>query len=53
MDGSTGSESEAVDAALARLADVAAAPLAEHVAIYDEVHRLLSAALPDLDGEER
>ncbi len=40
-----------VDRALALLRDVDSAPLADHVAAYDEVHRLLHDALADLDGE--
>jgi hypothetical protein len=39
-----------VDAALGRLADVTSAPVDEHVAIYDDVHRRLQEALADLDG---
>jgi hypothetical protein len=39
-----------VDAALDRLQDVAAAPVDEHVAIYDDVHRRLQDALADPDG---
>ncbi len=40
-----------VDRALARLREVEQAPLAGHVAVYDEVHGLLHDALADLDGE--
>lgn len=40
-----------VDQALTRLRDIEGAPLADHVAAYDEVHRLLQDALADLDGE--
>ena len=39
----------AVDTALARLEDLEARPVAEHVAVYDEVHRLLQDALAALD----
>ena len=39
-----------VDAALERLQDVSVAPVDEHVAIYDDVHRRLQDALTDLDG---
>jgi hypothetical protein len=39
-----------VDAALDRLQDVAAAPVDEHIAIYDDVHRRLQDALADPDG---
>ena len=39
-----------VDAALDRLAALDGEPLADHVAGYDEVHRLLQDALADLDG---
>jgi hypothetical protein len=39
-----------VDAALTRLQDVTNAPVEEHVAIYDEVHRRLQDALADPDG---
>jgi hypothetical protein len=38
-----------VDAALKRLQDIGAAPVDEHVAIYDDVHRRLQDALADLD----
>jgi hypothetical protein len=38
-----------VDAGLQRLQDIAAAPVDEHVAIYDDVHRRLQDALADLD----
>jgi hypothetical protein len=39
----------AVDTALARLEDLAEQPVTEHVAVYDEVHRLLQDALAALD----
>jgi hypothetical protein len=39
----------ALDPALARLDDLEERPVAEHVAIYDEVHRLLQDALAALD----
>ena len=39
----------AVDTALARLEELAERPVAEHVAVYDEVHRLLQDALAALD----
>jgi hypothetical protein len=38
-----------VDAALAPLAALAELPVAEHAAVYDEVHRGLQDALADLD----
>ncbi|GAC1444126.1 MAG: hypothetical protein NVS3B26_11180 [Mycobacteriales bacterium] len=38
-----------VDTALARLTDLDERPVAEHVAAYDEVHRLLQDALAALD----
>lgn len=38
-----------VDAALERLHDISAAPVDEHVDIYDDVHRRLQDALADLD----
>jgi hypothetical protein len=41
-----------VDAALERLGDVAAAPLDEHVEIFDEVQRKLHDALAELDDEQ-
>jgi hypothetical protein len=40
-----------VDSALARLADLEELPVAEHVAVYDEVHRLLQDALAALDED--
>ena len=39
----------AVDTALARLEDLTERPVSEHVAVYDEVHRLLQDALAALD----
>jgi len=41
---------ERVDAAVERLAEVARRPPAEHVAIYEDVHRRLQDSLADLDG---
>jgi hypothetical protein len=38
-----------VDAAREHLGDVADAPLEEHVAIYEDVHRRLQEGLADLD----
>ena len=38
-----------VDAALARLGELDDRPVSEHVAVYDEVHRLLQDALAALD----
>lgn len=38
-----------VDSALDRLDGLDDAPLTEHVAAYDEVHRLLQDALADVD----
>lgn len=35
--------------ALDRLADLDARPVGEHVAVYDDVHRLLQDALASLD----
>lgn len=40
---------EAVDAALEALAELADRPVAEHVAVLDDVHRRLQDALTDLD----
>ncbi len=39
----------AVDSALERLQDLDERPVSEHVAAYDEVHRLLQDALAALD----
>ncbi|MDT7543944.1 MAG: hypothetical protein QOE99_54 [Actinomycetota bacterium] len=39
----------AVDLALSRLEDLEERPVVEHVAVYDEVHRLLQDALAALD----
>jgi len=38
-----------VEAALTRLDDLDETPVAEHVVVYDEVHRLLQDALAALD----
>lgn len=38
-----------VDAAAERLDDLDAAPLEEHVAIYEDAHRRLQEGLADLD----
>jgi len=38
-----------VDAALSRLTELEDRPVVEHVAVYDEVHRLLQDALAALD----
>jgi hypothetical protein len=40
-----------VDAALDRLRALDGEPLAGHVAVYEDVHRLLQDALSDLDGD--
>jgi hypothetical protein len=39
-----------VDEALAVLADLDGLPTAEHVAVYDTVHKQLQDSLADLDG---
>ena len=39
----------AVETALARIEELAEQPVTEHVAVYDEVHRLLQDALAALD----
>ena len=41
--------SSPVEAALQRLDDLDQRPVSEHVAVYDEVHRLLQDALAALD----
>jgi hypothetical protein len=41
----------AADAAADRLAEVDAAPLEEHVGIYEDVHRRLQEGLADLDEQ--
>ena len=43
------SEDARVQRALDRLADLHARPVAEHVEVYDEVHRLLQDTLASLD----
>ena len=40
---------ERVDAALARLTELEQAPLTEHPAVFDDVHRRLQEALTGLD----
>ena len=45
-----GSAREAVDEALSRLQQLSERPVTEHVAIYEDVHRLLQDALADVDG---
>jgi hypothetical protein len=57
MDDQVPSEAEstgvaAADAALDRLRDVAAAPLEEHVEIFDDVQRQLHDGLAELDDEQ-
>jgi hypothetical protein len=42
---------ERVDAAMARLGELEATPLAEHPAIFQDVHRRLQDALTGIDGE--
>jgi hypothetical protein len=42
----------AADSALARLRDVASAPLEEHVDIFDDVQRRLHDGLAELDDEQ-
>jgi hypothetical protein len=41
--------SSAVELAVSRLDDLDDRPVAEHVAVFDEVHRLLQDALAALD----
>ena len=41
---------DAVDTALMRLATLDAAPLAEHVAVFDAVHAALQDRLADTEG---
>ena len=38
-----------IDAATARLGDLADLPTADHVAVYDDVHRRLQDALADAE----
>ena len=40
-----------VESALARLEDLEELPVADHVVVYDEVHRLLQDALAALDED--
>ena len=44
-------EDPRVDAALARLADTQARPAADHVEVFEDVHRRLQDSLASLDGE--
>jgi hypothetical protein len=39
-----------VDAAITRLGALDELPVADHVAVFDESHRMLQDALADLDG---
>jgi hypothetical protein len=48
-EGSTGDPR--VDAATKRLADVQGRPAADHVDVFEDVHRRLQEALTGLDGE--
>ena len=41
-----------VDAALERLRDVEALPVAEHVEVYDEVHQRLASAMDDTQDRQ-
>lgn len=41
-----------VDTALGRLQSLDGLPVGEHVAVYDDVNRLLQDALADLDEEQ-
>jgi hypothetical protein len=41
-----------VDAAIARLAELDAKPIDEHVAVYDDVHRRLGAVLSGSDDDQ-
>lgn len=38
-----------VDVALSRVEELAGLPVAEHVAVYDDMHQQLQSALADLD----
>jgi hypothetical protein len=42
-----------VDEAVARLADLAEMPVADHPAIFEHIHQQLSQALGDLDAQDR
>jgi hypothetical protein len=48
-DGPAATGEPSVDGAIRRLDDLDAAPLDEHVTVFDEVHRLLHDALTELD----
>jgi hypothetical protein len=41
----------AVDVALARLSQISETPTADHVEVYDDVHRRLTDALADVDED--
>ncbi|MQA94090.1 MAG: hypothetical protein GEV11_05370 [Streptosporangiales bacterium] len=50
---STGTASDPqVAAALARLEELGALPVAEHVAVFEDVHRRLAGVLGSLDEEQ-
>lgn len=40
-----------VDAAVARVAELGALTTAEHVEVYEDIHRRLQGALADVDGD--
>ena len=42
-----------VDEAVSRLADLAGLPVAEHPAVFEDVHQRLTEALGDLDARDR
>lgn len=46
----TPARSDAVDALLADVDDLAGRPLAEHVAVFEQVHARLQAALREIDA---
>jgi hypothetical protein len=44
-------DEEVVDAAIDRLGALEELPVAEHVAVFDEAHRMLQDSLADLDED--